>query len=490
MSVKTSFERSAAIRWNLPALPSDHLENVSAWGMAQEAVSYVYRPSTTEGVRSVLQLALEKGMTIGLRGAGRSYGDASLNAENICLDLTRMSRILDWNPDQGVIKVEPGVTIGQLWRYVLEDGWWPYVVSGTMFPTIGGAASMNIHGKNNFQVGTIGDHIREFEILLPNGKIKRCNRVENSDLFHAAIGGFGMLGCFLSITLELKRVHSGMLKVLPISVSSLHDMVQVFEARMQGADYLVGWVDCFASGSSIGRGMIHQANYLQLGEDPAPTQTLRVENQELPETFLFGLAPKSMMWLLMKPFVNPMGMRMVNAARYHMSALHSGKTHFQTHAEFAFLLDYVPNWKWAYKPGGLIQYQSFIPASSAEEVFKEQIKLCRKRREVPLLGVFKRHKPDPFWMTHAVDGYSLAMDFRVTSSNRERIWKLASELDRIVVEAGGRFYFAKDSTLSPKSLETFYHEERVRRFLTLKKDVDPICLFQTNLFRRAFQPLL
>jgi decaprenylphospho-beta-D-ribofuranose 2-oxidase len=490
MSVKTSDKRRAAIRWHLPALPSDHLENVSAWGMAQEAVSYVYRPSTTEGVRSILQLARERGLTIGLRGAGRSYGDASLNAENICLDLTRMSRILDWNPDQGVIKLEPGVTIGQLWRYVLEDGWWPYVVSGTMYPTIGGAASMNIHGKNNFQVGTIGDHIREFEILLPNGKIKRCNRVENSDLFYAAIGGFGMLGCFLSITLELKRVHSGMLKVIPISVSSLHDMIQVFEARMQDADYLVGWVDCFASGSSIGRGLIHQANYLQPGEDPAPTQTLRVENQELPETFLFGLAPKSMMWLLMKPFVNPMGMRIVNFAKYHMSSLHSGKMHYQTHAEFAFLLDYVPNWKWAYKPGGLIQYQSFIPASSAEEVFKEQINLCRKRGETPLLGVFKRHKPDPFWMTHAVEGYSLAMDFRVTSSNRERIWKLAAELDRIVVEAGGRFYFAKDSTLSPKSLVNFYHEERVQRFLSLKKDVDPFCLFQTNLFRRAFQPLL
>lgn len=490
MSVKTSVERSAAIRWHLPTLPSDHLENVSAWGMAQESVSYVYRPNTIEGVRSVLQLAQDKGLTIGLRGAGRSYGDASLNAENICLDLTRMCRILDWNPSQGVIKVEPGVTIGQLWRYVLEDGWWPYVVSGTMFPTIGGAAGMNIHGKNNFQVGTIGDHIREFDILLPNGRIKRCNRVENADLFHAAIGGFGMLGCFLSITLELKRVYSGMLRVLPISVPSLHDMIQVIEARMQEADYLVGWVDCFASGSSIGRGLIHQANYLKPGEDPTPTQTLRVENQELPETFLFGLAPKSMMWMLMKPFVNPLGMRTVNAAKYHMSVLQSGKTHMQTHAEFAFLLDYVPNWKWAYKPGGLIQYQSFIPASNAEEVFKEQINLCRKRKEVPLLGVFKRHKPDPFWMTYAVEGYSLAMDFRVTSSNRERIWKLASELDQIVVDAGGRFYFAKDSTLSPRSLEAFYHEERVQRFLAFKKDVDPNCLFQTNLFRRAFQPLL
>src|SRR5438034_5687978 len=149
----------------LPALlPQDHLERVWAWGMASSAMSYVYRPSTVEGIREVFHLAQERGLSIGLRGAGRSYGDASLNAEQICLDLTRMSRILEWNPDSGLIKVEPGVTIQQLWQYAIEDGWWPPVVPGTMYPTIGGTAAMNIHGKNNWKVGTLGDHIREFDL--------------------------------------------------------------------------------------------------------------------------------------------------------------------------------------------------------------------------------------------------------------------------------------------------------------------------------------
>src|SRR5207302_2302913 len=87
----------------LPALlPQDHLERVWAWGMASSAMSYVYRPSTVDGIHEVFSLARERGLSIGLRGAGRSYGDASLNAEQICLDLTRMSRILEWNPDSGV----------------------------------------------------------------------------------------------------------------------------------------------------------------------------------------------------------------------------------------------------------------------------------------------------------------------------------------------------------------------------------------------------
>jgi decaprenylphospho-beta-D-ribofuranose 2-oxidase len=68
-----------------------------------------------------------------------------------------------------------------------------------MKTTLGGCAAMNVHGKNAYQMGTIGDHILEFEMLLPNGKLVTCSREQNSDLFHAAIGGFGMLGCFTSL---------------------------------------------------------------------------------------------------------------------------------------------------------------------------------------------------------------------------------------------------------------------------------------------------
>jgi FAD/FMN-containing dehydrogenase len=359
-----------------------------------------------------------------------------------------------------------------------------------MFPTIGGAAAMNIHGKNNFAVGTIGDHIREFEILLPSGETRVCNRQKNEDIFHAAIGGFGMLGCFLSLTLELKRVHSGLLRVEPISTPNLSAMFDVFEERAGQADYLVGWIDCFATGESLGRGLIHQANYLAPGEDPAPGQTLRVESQELPDTFFMGLMPKSIMWRFMRPLMNNTLWRLVCAARYHSGRLLGDHhTHFQSHAGFAFLLDYVPNWKWAYRPGGLIQYQSFIPKEHAREVFTRQIELQHRHGLPSYLGVFKRHRPDPFLLTHAVDGYSLAFDFKVTKQNRQRLWALAAEMDKLVLDSGGRFYFAKDSTLAHARLAEYLQEERFKRFLSMKRDLDPDSLLQTDLYRRVFGSL-
>lgn len=485
MLTLTDCETTANASLPLP-MPHDRLERVDAWGMNTSVLAYVYRPSSVEGIREVFETARQHSLKVGMRGGGRSYGDASLLAENICLDLTRMNRILEWDPATGVITVEPGVTLRQLWQYVIGDGWWPPVVSGTMFVTMGGAAGMNYHGKNNFKMGPIGDHILEFELLTPAGETKRCSRQYNRELFFAAIGGFGMLGCFTRLTLQMKKIESGLLSVYAFSTQNFGDIIREFEARMDTADYLVGWIDCFAKGKGLGRGLVHEAHYLHAEEDMNPAQTLRVENQELPDT-LFGLMPKSVIWRFLKLFAHNPGMKLINAAKFFAgNTLGNKKTVKQSHVGFAFLLDYVPNWKWAYKPGGLIQYQSFVPAATAEHCFTRQLELAHEYGIVPWLGVFKRHRRDEFLMSHAVDGYSFALDFPVNEKNRKRLWELTAKLNEVVLEAGGRFYFAKDSTLDSKSAATYLGEENVQKFFALKQMCDPEGLLQTELAKRLF----
>ena len=465
-------------------LPADRRERISGWGGTMSAVSYVYRPTTVEDVRAILELAQSRGLTVGLRGAGRSYGDAALNAGNLCLDLSLMNRILGWDPEEGVMRVQPGVTIRQVWRHAIADGWWPAVVPGTMFTSVGGSAAMNIHGKNNWKVGPLGDHIRDFELILPNGRIERCSRTEQPELFHAAIGGFGMLGCFTSLTLELKRVHSGLLAVEPIVVPSLGAMIAAFEERLAPADHLVGWVDGFATGAHLGRGLVHAARYLPPGEDPDPARSLRAETQDL-SAMLLGVLPASVAWRLMRPFTHRVGMRLVNAAHYHLARRHRNG-YRDSHTGFAFLFDHVPDWQRALGPGGLIQHQSFVAADQAREVFTTELRLAQRRGLVPYLGVLKRHRSDAFLMTHGLDGYSLALEFKVTRRNRGRLWALAAELDQLVIDAGGRFYLAKDSTLTPGTFAASLGEERLARFRALKRACDPEGLLATDLYRRLF----
>lgn len=432
--------------------------------MNHYSLSPVFFPEKEEDFRDLFSYANNKGLKLTLRGGGCSYGDAATNTKGVVIDISRYNRILEFNSKTGIIKAESGVTIKQLWEFGIEKGYWPPVVSGTMFPTLGGALSMNIHGKNNFAVGSIGDHVLEFTFMTPNGKVFVCSRKKNQELFFAAISGFGMLGVFLNVTIQLKAIYAGKMKVWPVVSKNLQDMFDYFEREYKSADYLVGWIDAFASGNSLGRGQIHKAVHLKKGEDPDFPENCKLERQNLPSTFL-GIIPKSWMWLFMIPFANNLGMRLVNFAKFVSGYLTNNKPYFQGHAEYAFLLDYVPNWKFMYKPGSMIQYQSFIPKENAVDAFCEILKICQKRRIVTWLAVFKKHKSDPFLLTHALDGYSMAMDFPVTFGNRKRLWELAGELDEIVLKFGGKFYFAKDSTLRPETVQRAFPKKIWRSFI-------------------------
>ena len=479
--------RSDTAAVTAPPLPRDRVERLEGFGGAAYATGYVYRPVDVSGIRAVFEVARERGVPVALRGAGRSYGDAAYLSEAIHLDLSRMNRVLSWNPDTGVIVVEPGVSVRDLWRHVIGDGWLPPVVSGTMFPTIGGALAMNIHGKNHYKTGTLGDNTAAFDLLLPgSGDVVTCDRTgANRDLFWAAIGGFGVLGVFTAITLQMMRVSSGLVQVRQVAAKNLRELfVATDTAIAGGADYTVGWVDTFAGGSDLGRGLVQTATFLLPGADASPAQSLRADRQDLGDAVL-GV-PKSVLWRLLKPWMNDAGMRFLSGVRYKMGAFTSGKTDTETWAGANFLLDYVPGWKKSSGGGGLIQYQTQIPADTAHDTFAAQIRLCHRYRLFPYLSVFKRHRADDFLMSYSVDGYSLALDFKVTPQNRDRLWQLAAELDAVTLAAGGRLYFAKDSTAHPSRLSAFLGETRVATFRTIKARTDPGNLLQTDLWRRIF----
>ena len=163
----------------------DRLTLLRGFGRAASSPAYLYRPTHAEQIAELFQQAQRHGLSIAPRGAGRSYGDAALNARPGGARLAAHEPGAGWNPDTGVITVEPGVTIEKLLLYCVEDGWWPPVVPGTMRPTLGGCLGMNIHGKNNYRVGPIGEHVLAFEALLPTGEAVRCTPQQNADLFYA-----------------------------------------------------------------------------------------------------------------------------------------------------------------------------------------------------------------------------------------------------------------------------------------------------------------
>jgi FAD/FMN-containing dehydrogenase len=452
--------------------------------MAVGGAGYVFRPSDPGGVAEALDTARNQGVPLALRGAGCSYGDAALRPESVVLDLSDLSRVLAWNPDTGAVDVEPGVSLAALWRLAIADGWWPPVVTGTMEPTVGGMLAMNVHGKNNWPRGTLGEHCVEFDLAMANGESRTISQKNDADLFHEVIGSFGQLGIITRARLRMKKVHSGQVEVKAVSAPDLEAMLSLTEDAKDKWEYVVGWIDAFAGGRNLGRGLLHFARHLEEGEDPDPTASLDAEAQDLPGN-LFGVMPKGLMWHFLKPLTNRPGMRLINFAKYLAgSTVGDEKVYRQPLAAFSFLLDYVPNWKNIYLPGGLIQHQSFVPVASAEQVFRDQLEICQEHGMPSFLAVLKRHRPDQFLMSHAVDGYSLALDFPVVRGRREKLWSMVRALAEPVVAAGGRFYPAKDAALPGDLYRSTFRDGQIARFAEIKAKLDPDRVLRSGLADR------
>lgn len=452
------------------------------FGRSLRASALTARPGSVEELRTWLARARREGLKVTFRGAGRSYGDAALG-EGLLLDLTGMNRVLDWNPRTGVIDAEAGVTIEGVWRRTLEDGFWPHVVPGTMFPTLGGCVGMNIHGKNHFKAGAFGDHVEELDLVTADGALHTLQPERDAATFRGVVSGMGLLGAVTRVKLRLHQVGSGLLDVQPLSAPSLEATFDLFEEWLPRSDYLVGWLDCIAPGKALGRSELHSANYVPLEAIEGGQRTRHIETQGLPDR-IFGW-PKRWIWPFLRPWLNRRGMRLVNAVKYWKAAVSRPDRYLQSHVAFAFLLDYVPDWRLAYGPGGLIQVQVFVPHATARQTFRQVIETTQQAGMPSILAVMKRHRADTYLLSHALDGWSLAMDFKVTAGNRERMWAMAQRIHEQVAAAGGRLYFAKDSAMRPSDAQSLFGAERLAAFSALKQQLDPEGLFETQLARRV-----
>jgi FAD/FMN-containing dehydrogenase len=213
---------------------------------------------------------------------------------------------------------------------------------------------------------------------------------------------------------------------------------------------------------------------------------LSPEQQDVPST-LFGVVPKGWIWPGMWCAFHFGFVPMVNAMKYRAGFKEGIASPYpQTHGGFHFLLDYVPRWQWMVKPGGLIQFQPFVPAAEAPRVLRTVVEMAQRARIGPYLGVLKRHRPDQLLMTHRLDGFSIAMDFGVPKSDvgRERLWTLTREMAEVILDSGGRFYYAKDAKLLGSSFERIHGSEAVATFRVLKARLDPQNVLQSDLSRR------
>lgn len=422
----------------------------SGWGRAVRAVAEIARPERQSDL-----IELTKSSPAPAIGQCRSYGDVALNDGGKVIDMTRLTRILEFDPETGHVTVEAGVQIGDLGMAYAARGWIPPVMPGTGFATVGGCIANDVHGKNHHVVGSFGQHVTEIT-LLQNGKKKTVTPDKTPDLFKATVGGLGQTGIIVSATIKLMPCKGDMMVLTERRVDGWDEFLSVLDGS--SSDYTVGWIDATARGDHLGRGILEE------GEITSGVSPTKPRAKEVPFD-----APH---WALSAPVV-----RMFNAA-YFRRVPAQGRTTVKPITDPFFPLDKLHNWNRLYGKRGFHQFQCVVPIDQAPTLRRSLELIANSGLASPLAVLKRMGDGRAGYMSFPMEGYTLAVDF----PNRSGAVSLIGELERMAEQAGGRIYFAKDALCTPDRVAAMYPEHGKWQKAVAKADPDQALV--TDLIRR------
>jgi len=410
-----------------------------SFGMTVPATSRAIAPA--DAIAMMRQGAAGYGSLLAY-GNGRSYGDTCQNTAGSLIGMKAMNRILAFDAANGIVEAEGGILLSDIIAHAAPHGFFPAVVPGTQFVTLGGAIANDVHGKNHHRRGTFGCHVLSFALLRSDGRTYRCSAGENPQLFAATIGGMGLTGIILSARLRLMEVPS--LDVVE-EVRPFRDLPEFFdlaEAADLANEYAVAWIDQLAGGRASGRGLLMTGNHAEHGARAAGAAGSRLAVPFQPPVNVLN-----------RPFL-----KLFNAA-YRWSKGRAKGPRTTPYQSFFFPLDGVRDWNRLYGPKGLFQHQSVLPEETARGAVAALLAATREAGQGSFLTVLKRfggHR-SPGLLSFPRPGYTLTLDFPNKGTDT---LAMLERLDAITVAAGGAVNPYKDARMSPDVFEASFPEWR------------------------------
>jgi FAD/FMN-containing dehydrogenase len=432
--------------------------DVTSWGRVVSNKQWVASPQFRVELADLL--TSRTGESVLAAGLHRSYGDCSLNRDGSLIAMTRLDRLMNFEPQSGHLRAEAGISFDKILRFIVPHGFFIPVTPGTRYITLGGAIANDIHGKNHHRMGTIGRHVTRLGLLRSEGGRIEATPTENSELFAATVGGLGLTGIIEWVEIALTSIRSSFLKVEATAFGSLDEFWDLADRYALAQEHTVAWIDC--AGSAAGRGIFSGADWLSDGE-------LLAHRQHHPVRLPFS-APS---WLLNKTSVQAF-----NTLYYAIQKHRAGRSR-RHYCPVFYPLDAIGGWNRLYGSKGFWQYQCVLPTRTMRDAIAALIMCISRNGQGSFLSVLKTFGDavSPGLLSFPMQGATFALDFPNCGARTEDLF---ARLDDIVREAGGRIYPAKDARMPGAMWRAGY--PALDRF---SKYVDPH--FNSDFWRRVEQ---
>ena len=432
---------------------------LGTWGRVHRSRLRAARPLESGAVPDLVRA--ENDSSVVIHGGGRCYGDASLDTGGQAILTRSLNRIVEFDPAAGEVVCEAGVTFEELSPAIFPYGWCYPVSSATAAVTMGGAFANDIHSKNHHVLGGFGDHTKWVDLALASGEVVRASPSENADLYFASLGGMGLTGAVLRVCIRLMPIPSGSVDARYVPYPDLDAMLDAVNRGRETEEFLFGWIDVFARGSALGRGILESGRLAAADEGCVPP----------PRPRSIPFAPPT------GPFLAP-AMRRA-ARRRHEKLPPRGVEVRKDLFSFLFPLDHVKGFNKLYGRSGFYSIHAGFPPAAERAGIRAMLEEIAAAQAGSITAVVKPMRgPGRGLMSFPIEGMVLAADL----PRRRDTPGLHDRLEALVLDHGGRLYVAKDALMSPGGFARMF--PNLPAFRAALERFDPNGRFQSDLARR------
>ncbi|MFP5527224.1 FAD-binding oxidoreductase [Peptococcus simiae] len=165
--------------------------------------------TSTEAVAGIVKICYENSIPVIPRGAGTGLTGAGVAFNGgVMIDMSKMNRILEYDMENFVVRVEPGVLLNDLAEDALKRGLLYAPDPGEKFATLGGNVATNAGGMRAVKYGATRDYVRAMTVVLPTGEVAKFGATVSKtstgySLINMMVGSEGTLGIITELTLKL-----------------------------------------------------------------------------------------------------------------------------------------------------------------------------------------------------------------------------------------------------------------------------------------------
>ncbi|WP_405938427.1 FAD-binding oxidoreductase [Streptomyces sp. NBC_00726] len=437
--------------------------SLTGWGRTAPTTALRFRPRSHEEAAAAVLGCGPRGSIA--RGLGRTHGDAAQNAGGSVLDMTALDRVRTIDAAAGLVVCDAGTTLHRLREVMLPLGWFPPVVPGGRYVTVGGAIGSDGHGDNHRASGSFSRHVTEFTLLTADGEVRTVR--PGTPLFDATAGGLGLTGVILSATLRFRPVSTALMAVDTERAAGLDDLL----GRMARGHrpYEFARIDLTARGRATGRGVLVRADHVPVRALPGHARHTALALGPARRPAAPPLLPR-LFGRLSATALNELGYR---------AAPRSRTGELQPVGAFFRALDARPHSNRVSPTGGRIHY-AFLVGHGQEETLRRIVGRIARSRCPSFRAVLKRcGEGGPGWLSFPAPGWHLSLDL---PAGLPGLARFLDSLDEEVVAAGGRVSLTEDARLRPGALAAMY--PRLPEFRALRAELDPNGAFRSDLSRR------